>query len=328
MRTRIAPLIHALLASTSLAGAAAAQPTPRIEVAEASVTDLQNALTSGRATSVSLTRAYLARIAAYDQAGPQLNAIIRVNPRALADAARLDAERKAGKLRGPLHGIPVIVKDNYDTGDLPTSAGSLALANSRPVRDGFVVRRLRDAGAIVLAKANMHELAAGITNISSLGGQTLNPYDPARCPGGSSGGTGAAIAASFAAVGWGSDTCGSIRIPSAFGSLFGLRPTIGLVSRSGIVPLAHSQDIGGPLARRRGGGHGTVHVGPERGIAARRAHWRVRALFPRHRRRDRRQRARGARHHACAGRDPRGRAHDRVRYAHRQHERDQHGNEA
>jgi amidase len=249
MRTRIAPLIHALLASTSLAGAAAAQPTPRIEVAEASVTDLQNALTSGRATSVSLTRAYLARIAAYDQAGPQLNAIIRVNPRALADAARLDAERKAGKLRGPLHGIPVIVKDNYDTGDLPTSAGSLALANSRPVRDGFVVRRLRDAGAIVLAKANMHELAAGITNISSLGGQTLNPYDPARCPGGSSGGTGAAIAASFAAVGWGSDTCGSIRIPSAFGSLFGLRPTIGLVSRSGIVPLAHSQDIGGPLAR-------------------------------------------------------------------------------
>ncbi len=249
MRTRIAPLIRLLLASTSLAGAAAAQPAPKIEVTEASITQLQEAMQHGRATSVSLTRAYLARIAAYDQAGPRLNAIIRVNPRALADAARLDAERKAGKLRGPLHGIPVIVKDNYDTGDMPTSAGSLALANSQPARDGFVVRRLRDAGAIVLAKANMHELAAGITNISSLGGQTRNPYDPARCPGGSSGGTGAAIAASFAAVGWGSDTCGSIRIPSAFGSLFGLRPTIGLVSRSGIVPLSHSQDTGGPLAR-------------------------------------------------------------------------------
>jgi Asp-tRNA(Asn)/Glu-tRNA(Gln) amidotransferase A subunit family amidase len=222
---------------------------PRTEVHEASVTDLQEAMQRGRATSVSLTRAYLARITAYDQAGPRLNAIIRVNPRALADAARLDAERKAGRIRGPLHGIPVILKDNYDTGDMPTSAGSLALATSQPARDGFVVRKLRDAGAVILAKANMHELAAGITNISSLGGQTRNPYDLARCPGGSSGGTGAAIAASFAAVGWGSDTCGSIRIPSAFGSLVGLRPTIGLVSRSGIVPLSHTQDIGGPLAR-------------------------------------------------------------------------------
>lgn len=244
MRTSIA-----LLGLAIAAKAAATQPAPKPDVAEASVTQLQEAMAKRRVTSVQLVQQYLARIAAYDQAGPQLNAIIRVNPRALTDAARLDAERKAGKLRGPLHGIPVIVKDNYDTGDLPTSAGSLALANSRPARDGFVVRRLRDAGAIVLAKANMHELAAGITNISSLGGQTRNPYDPARCPGGSSGGTGAAIAASFAAVGWGSDTCGSIRIPSAFGSLFGLRPTIGLVSRSGIVPLAHSQDIGGPLAR-------------------------------------------------------------------------------
>lgn len=239
-----------ILASLSLiASAASAQPTPRVEVAEASVADLQEAMQRGRATSVSLTRAYLARIAAYDQAGPRLNAILRVNPRALADAAERDAERRAGTVRGPLHGIPVILKDNYDTGDLPTTAGSLALANSQPARDGFVVQRLRAAGAIVLAKANMHELAAGITNISSLGGQTRNPYDPARCPGGSSGGTGAAIAASFATIGWGSDTCGSIRIPSAFGALVGLRPTIGLVSRTGIMPLSHTQDIGGPLAR-------------------------------------------------------------------------------
>jgi Asp-tRNA(Asn)/Glu-tRNA(Gln) amidotransferase A subunit family amidase len=192
---------------------------------------------------------YLARIAAYDQSGPRLNSLIRINPNALAEAGALDRERKAGRIRGPLHGIPVIVKDNYDTRDLPTSAGSLALATSQPAADGFVVTRLRDAGAIILAKANLHELAAGITNISSLGGQTRNPYDPARCPGGSSGGTGAAIAASFAAVGWGSDTCGSIRIPSAFGNLVGLRPTMGLVSRTGIVPLSHTQDIAGPLAR-------------------------------------------------------------------------------
>ncbi len=219
------------------------------EVTEASVTDVQSAMASGRVTSVQLVELYLARIAAYEHAGPELNALIRLNPNARRDAARLDAERKAGNVRGPLHGVPIIIKDNYDTGDMPTSAGSLALANSQPAQDGVVVKKLRDAGAIVLAKSNLHELAAGITSISSLGGQTRNPYDPTRCPGGSSGGTGAAIAASFATVGWGSDTCGSIRIPSAFGSLFGLRPTIGMVSRSGIVPLSHTQDIGGPLAR-------------------------------------------------------------------------------
>lgn len=249
MRTATRPLLAALLSAALFAGAASAQASRPVEVHEASVTDLQQALAAGRTTSVALVRAYLARIAAYDVQGPALNAILRRNPAALREAAALDAERRAGKTRGPLHGIPIILKDNYDTGDLPTSAGSVALATSRPARDGFVVQQLRAAGAIVLAKSNMHELAAGITNISSLGGQTRNPYDPARCPGGSSGGTGAAIAASFAAVGWGSDTCGSIRIPSAFGALFGLRPTIGLVSRTGIVPLSHSQDIGGPLAR-------------------------------------------------------------------------------
>lgn len=220
-----------------------------VEVTEMTVTDLGAAMASGRTSSVALVDAYLARIAAYDHAGPALNTIIRINPKARADAARLDAERKAGQVRGPLHGIPVIIKDNYDTGDMPTSAGSIALANSQPAADAFVVKRLRDAGAVILAKSNLHELAAGITSISSLGGQTRNPYDPARCPGGSSGGTGAAIAASFAAVGWGSDTCGSIRIPAAYGSLVGLRPTQGLVSRTGIVPLSHTQDIGGPLAR-------------------------------------------------------------------------------
>ena len=222
---------------------------PPIEVTEASITQLQSAMTEGRVSSLQLVEAYLARIAAYDHAGPALNTLIRINPNARRDARALDAERKQGRVRGPMHGIPVILKDNYDTGDMPTSAGSLALANSQPARDGFVVQKLRDAGAIILAKSNLHELAAGITTISSLGGQTRNPYDPARCPGGSSGGTGAAIAASFATVGWGSDTCGSIRIPSAYGSLFGLRPTQGLVSRNGIVPLSSTQDIGGPMAR-------------------------------------------------------------------------------
>jgi Asp-tRNA(Asn)/Glu-tRNA(Gln) amidotransferase A subunit family amidase len=210
---------------------------------------LQAALEARRVTSVELVDAYFARIAAYDQQGPALNAMIRLNPRARADASALDAERARQGARGPLHGIPVILKDNFDTRDMPTTAGSIALADAVPPDDAFVVRRLREAGAIILGKANMHELAAGITTISSLGGQTRNPYDPRRCPGGSSGGTGAAIAASFAAVGWGTDTCGSIRIPAAYGSLVGIRPTQGLVSRDGIVPLSHTQDIGGPMAR-------------------------------------------------------------------------------
>ena len=220
-----------------------------LDVHEATVAELQRAMADGRATSASLVDAYLARIGAYDQRGPQLNALIRLNPGARADARRLDGERRAGRVRGPLHGIPIILKDNFDTRDLPTSGGSLALASHRTADDAFVVRRLRDAGAVILAKSNMHELAAGITTISSLGGQTCNPYDPRRTPGGSSGGTGAAIAASFAALGWGSDTCGSIRIPAAFGSLVGLRPTQGLFSRTGVMPLSHTQDVPGPLAR-------------------------------------------------------------------------------
>ncbi len=218
-------------------------------VYERSITELQEGLRAGRWTSVQLVAAYQARITAYDQKGPGLNAVIRLNPKARAEAAALDAERRRGSVRGLLHGIPILLKDNFDTHDLPTSASSLALAGLQPPDDGFVVKRLREAGAVILGKTNMHELAAGITSISSLGGQTRNPYDPMRCPGGSSGGTGAAIAASFAAVGWGSDTCGSIRIPSAFNNLVGLRPTQGLASRDGIVPLSHTQDIPGPLAR-------------------------------------------------------------------------------
>jgi Asp-tRNA(Asn)/Glu-tRNA(Gln) amidotransferase A subunit family amidase len=226
-----------------------AQPLPPLEVAEATVSELQQAMADGRVTSVQLVDAYLARIDAYDQKGPRLNAVVRLNPNARTEAAALDRERAQRGARGPLHGIPVILKDNYDVAGMPTTAGALALAGLMPAADAFQVRKLREAGAVILGKTNLHELASGITTISSLGGQTLNPYDPTRNPGGSSGGTGAAVAAGYAAVGWGSDTCGSIRIPAAHNNLFGLRPTKGLSSVAGILPLSHTQDVGGPLAR-------------------------------------------------------------------------------
>ena len=219
------------------------------EVFETSISDLQDAMTDGRVTSVQLVDAYFARISAYDQDGPALNSMIRLNPDARARAAALDQERATSGVRGPLHGIPIILKDNYDTADLPTSGGSIALAGVIPPDDAFQVGKLREAGAVILGKSNLHELALGITTISSGGGQTRNPYDPSRNPGGSSGGTGAAIAASFGAIGWGSDTCGSIRIPASHHNLFGLRPTKGLSSIDGIIPLSHTQDVGGPLAR-------------------------------------------------------------------------------
>ncbi len=219
------------------------------DVAEKSVRELGAALADGAVTAVELVAAYLERIEAFDERGPALNAMIAINPRAAEVAAELDAERAAGNVRGPLHGIPVVVKDNYDTGDMPTTAGTLGLATSVPPDDSTQVRRLREAGAIILGKTNMHELARGITTVASFGGQTRNPYDPSRNPGGSSGGTGAAVGASFGAFGMGSDTCGSIRIPSAHHALAGLRGTRGLASGDGIVPLSLTQDIGGPLAR-------------------------------------------------------------------------------
>lgn len=219
------------------------------DVVEKTIPELQAAMTEGHVSSRQLTEAYLARIAAYDKQGPALNAIVALNPQALSIAESLDAERKAGKLRGPLHGIPIVVKDNYETSEMPTSAGSIALADFHPQSDAFQVAKLRAAGAVIVAKTNMHELAAGIFTVGSRFGQTRNPYDLDRNPGGSSGGTGAALAANFAAAGMGSDTCGSIRIPAAHNNLVGLRGTHGLSSRTGIVPLSSTQDIGGPLAR-------------------------------------------------------------------------------
>ncbi len=238
-----------VLPSSELYAALQDAKQAEIDVFEATIPELQDAMDAGRVTAAQLVDAYLARIDAYDQAGPRLNSIIRLNPNARLEAEALDRERAARGPRGLLHGIPIILKDNYDTADLPTTAGSIALAGLVPPDDAFQVRKLRDAGAIILAKSNLHELAMGITSISSLGGQTLNPYDLSRNAGGSSGGTGAAIAASFAAVGWGSDTCGSIRIPASQNNLFGLRPTKGLSSIDGIIPLCHTQDVGGPLAR-------------------------------------------------------------------------------
>nr|WP_261779944.1 amidase family protein [Paenibacillus xylanexedens] len=216
---------------------------------EASITSIQDALKSGRLNSEELVELYLDRIEKYDDNGPKLNSIITINEDAIELARKLDEERKKLGARGPLHGIPVILKDNFDTMDMPTTGGSLALKDSIPSDDAYQVKKLKEAGAIILAKANLHEFAFGYTTSSSLGGQTLNPYNLERVPGGSSGGTGAAIAANFATVGMGSDTGGSIRVPSSFNSLVGIRPTIGLSSRDGIMPLALTQDTGGPIAR-------------------------------------------------------------------------------
>lgn len=244
-----AAFLVAVSLPTAQASPQPAARAPGFEVHEASIRDLQEAMTDGRTSAVALVDAYLARIATFDRGGPRINAMLRLNPRARVQAAALDRERREGKVRGIWHGIPVILKDNFENADLPATGGSAALASIPATRDGFVVRRLRDAGAIILGMANMQELAFGFENASSLGGQTLNPYDLNRCPGGSSGGTGAAVAASFAAIGWGTDTCGSIRVPSAFNNLVGLRPTQGIVSRDGVLPLTLNGDNVGPMAR-------------------------------------------------------------------------------
>ena len=221
----------------------------RFELIEATIPQLQSALQAGIVTSRDLVSMYLARIDAYDQRGPALNAISVTNANAMAEADASDTERRNNMPRALLHGIPIIVKDNYETAGMQTADGSQSLAGWVPPDDAFLVKRLREAGAIVIAKSNMHEFARGITTLGSLFGQTRNPYALDRNPGGSSGGTGAAIAANFAAVGMGSDTCGSIRVPASHNSLVGIRGTQGLASRSGIIPLSHTQDIGGPIGR-------------------------------------------------------------------------------
>jgi Asp-tRNA(Asn)/Glu-tRNA(Gln) amidotransferase A subunit family amidase len=222
---------------------------PSFDVINKSIEDLQRAMQAGEVTSRQLVDVYLTRIDAYDKQGPALNAIAVLNPTARDAARALDAERAARGPRGPLHGIPVLLKDNYETIEMPTAAGSIALAGFQTGRDAFQVQRLKSAGAVILGKTNMHEFASGITTIGTGFGRSKNPFDLDRNPGGSSGGTGAAVAANFAAAGMGSDTCGSIRIPASHNNLVGLRGTQGLSSRAGIVPLSSTQDIGGPIAR-------------------------------------------------------------------------------
>jgi len=238
-----------VMTSAAQAATGTIAPDSRFDPFEASIAELQVAMGTGQLTARELTEYYLARISLFDQAGPSLNAMAFLNPEALQRADALDAERVVSGIRGPLHGIPVVVKDNYETIGMPTTAGSVLLHGFDPGHDATLVARLKVAGAIILGKTNMHEFAYGITSEGSAFGAVKNPYDPNRNPGGSSGGTGAAVAANFATVGMGSDTCGSIRIPAAFNNLVGLRGTQGLSSRRGIVPLSHTQDIGGPLAR-------------------------------------------------------------------------------
>ena len=232
-----------------------AQQPPPFDLDEMTVSELQSAMASGRYTSRQLVERYLQRIDAIDRRGPSLRSVIEVNPDAGALADAMDAERKAGKVRGPLHGIPVLIKDNIDTADkMMTTAGSLALEGSIAPRDAFVVGRLRSAGAVIIGKTNLSEWAnfrstKSTSGWSARGGQVRNPYVLDRNPCGSSSGTGTAIAANLAAVGVGTETDGSIVCPSSVNGLVGIKPTVGLVSRTGIIPISVTQDTAGPMTR-------------------------------------------------------------------------------
>lgn len=242
------------IAATAAAAPRDFVPGDPLRIAEADTASLAARMAGGELTSARLTQAYLDRIAALDDAGPQLNAVIELNPNALGEARALDEERKAGRVRGPLHGIPVLIKDNIDAVPMVNSAGSLALAAHRPRQDAPLVAALRGAGAVILGKTNLSEWAnfrsdRSISGWSGRGGLTRNPYALDRSACGSSSGTGAAIAASLAAVGVGTETDGSILCPAAMNGLVGFKPSVGLVSRAGIIPISHSQDTAGPMAR-------------------------------------------------------------------------------
>jgi amidase len=239
------------MASAPTATAAA----PAFELDEMTIRDLQSGMASGKYTAHSLARKYLDRIDDIDKHGPAINSVIELNPDALAIATELDRERKARRARGPLHGIPILIKDNIDTHDrMMTTAGSLALTGSVPSQDSLVAKKLRDAGAVILGKTNLSEWANfrsthSTSGWSGRGGQTRNPYVLDRNPCGSSSGTGAAIAANLATIGVGTETDGSVVCPSNANGLVGIKPTLGLISRSGIIPIAHSQDTAGPMCR-------------------------------------------------------------------------------
>ena len=231
------------------------QPPPSAPLDDLTITDLQEGLAAGRYTARSLVEQYQARIESMDKQGPTLNHVLEINPDALMIADQLDNDRKAGKTRGPLHGIPILIKDNIDTADrMHTSAGSLALAASTPTRDSWVADRLRAAGAVILGKTNLSEWANirsthSSSGWSGRGGQGKNPYALDRNTSGSSSGSAGAVAASYCAAAIGSETDGSVTSPSAACGLVGIKPTVGLVGRSGIIPISHSQDTAGPMAR-------------------------------------------------------------------------------
>lgn len=244
-----AGLLAILPAFTRSAGAAALG-----EYAEMTIAEMQKRMRSGRLTSLALTRHYLDEIARIDKAGPKLTSVIETNPDALRIAAVLDKERKSGKLRGPLHGIPVLLKDNIDTDQMKTTAGSLALLDNVASKDAFLVTRLREAGAVILGKTNLSEWAnfrstRSSSGWSSRGGQTRNPYVLDRSPCGSSSGSAVAVAANLCAVAVGTETNGSIACPASMNGVVGIKPTVGLVSRSGVIPISKTQDTAGPFGR-------------------------------------------------------------------------------
>jgi amidase len=250
-RLRLAIVLAALLLTAPAARAADATPAA-VDLDRLSLIEGRAQLAAGQLSSEAWVQAALARIERNDRQGPELRAVLTLAPDALDVARQRDAERQTGQLRGPLHGVPVLVKDNLDTADLPTTAGSLALATHRPAADAFVVTRLREAGAVILGKANLSEWAnfrstESSSGWSSAGGQTRNPYDPTRSPCGSSSGTGAGVAAGYAPLGIGTETDGSIVCPSAANGLVGFKPSRGWVSRSGIIPIAEAQDTAGPM---------------------------------------------------------------------------------
>jgi len=245
-----------VLAIENLPGKTEPEAAPgAFELDELTISELQEGMRIGKFSARSLTKKYLERIEDIDKNGPAINSVIEINPDALAIADKLDRERKQGASRGPMHGIPVLIKDNIDTADrMMTTAGSLALLGSIPSQDAFVAKKLRDAGAVILGKTNLSEWAnirssRSTSGWSGRGGQTKNPYVLDRNPCGSSSGSGAAAAANLCAAAIGTETDGSVVCPSSANSLVGIKPTVGLVSRSGIIPIAHSQDTAGPMAR-------------------------------------------------------------------------------
>ncbi len=249
-----ASLLPALAGAREISAEPASEVRP-FELNEATVPDLQAGMASGKFTASSLAEKYLGRIEEIDRSGPTLHSVIEVNPDALQIAASLDEERKQKKSRGPLHGIPVLIKDNIDTADrMLTTAGSLALVGSRPAQDSFVARKLREAGAVILGKTNLSEWANirsshSTSGWSGRGGLTKNPYALDRNPCGSSSGSGAAVSANLCAVAVGTETDGSVVCPSSSNGIVGIKPTVGLIGRSGIIPIAHSQDTAGSMAR-------------------------------------------------------------------------------